>query len=131
MMWQTKDVRKIIGVNTNTFNTWLSRKAVVPTVPAEGTGTRAEYSFDNVVEIYIMSKLARINVSLSTAKAIAYIASTDDNKNHCYWYEVDEGRCGSCDCIELVPNCYEVVLVFDVEKIRKRVSESMVELNLI
>ncbi len=133
MMWQTKDVREIIGVNTNTFNTWLSRKAVVPTVPAEGTGTRAEYSFQKIVEIAIFNSARKLSISLGVAEGIASLVVKYGRKYGFYYVVTLSGEeqeyFGAREHFSDIP-IGQTLVVFDTEAIRDEVSERMVELNL-
>jgi len=71
-MYQARHMLKVLRINRNTYNNWVGCRGIInASIPAEGSGTRAEFTFDDILRARVAQMLRNSRVDLRTAYHIA------------------------------------------------------------
>lgn len=143
-VYSTFDVCRIVGVSKERFREWIIREYVRPSRPADGQGTRAEFSINDVYRIAIFKNL--IENGFSREKASKYIKSmTKDNLDNINSIMFIQHNVGSSDSkieclplseideiqtsiIEASPD-WDSFFIVNLQKIKKAVTVKLTEIK--
>ena len=67
-MYRTTQICKALGIKRERFRDWIKVGDLTPTIPAEGQGTKAEYSLHDVVMIAFFKKMVERGFKRELAK---------------------------------------------------------------
>ncbi len=70
-LFEAKDIHRFLGIDKNKLFYWMKTyRLVTPVKEAEGTGTRSQFSFKNLLELAVVKELADLGYNLRTIQRL-------------------------------------------------------------
>ena len=139
--FSTFDVLKILDIKRERLREWMNRGFIIPTVPAEGLGSKAVFSVVDIYKIAVFKKLVESGVRRSRAAVWVdtnpRISNLRDIKDLNYIFLDDKGG-KWISCMEPGPwnldieieqdHDWDTVILVNFKKLKKQIASALEEL---